>query len=143
MKRILTVAALAFSCLVSNGMTATDGALKGALDVFEKTPAIQGTSWGFAAVTLGGDTLATRNATVRLVPASNVKTITLGAALHSLGPSYRFKTTLAHSGTVEDGVLKGDLYILGGGDPTMASKHGPSVPLDTLFGQWLALRLRR
>ena len=38
-------------------------------------------------------------------------------ALDKLGGSYQFKTTLKYTGTVENGVLKGDIYCVGGMDP--------------------------
>ena len=48
-----------------------------------------------------GRVLAQVNADRMMVPASNMKLLTTGAALHMLGPSYRFETTLAHDGIVE------------------------------------------
>ena len=55
-------------------------------------------------------------------PASVMKLLTTGAALQILGPDYRFPTTLEHSGTIENGVLRGDLYIHGGCDPSLGTK---------------------
>lgn len=101
--------------------------------------ALKGATWGVLAVRLGGDTLAAYQADRRMVPASNVKVITAGTALHALGPDYRFRTDLAYSGRIEDGVLKGDLYIIGGGDPTTASKYDCAVPMEELFAQWKQL----
>lgn len=50
-------------------------------------------------------------------PASTMKVITAITALDKLGGSYQFKTTLKYTGVVEDGVLKGDIYCVGGMDP--------------------------
>jgi len=50
-------------------------------------------------------------------PASSVKTITTFAALESLGPAFTWRTELYALGPVENGVLKGDLLMKGGGDP--------------------------
>jgi D-alanyl-D-alanine carboxypeptidase/D-alanyl-D-alanine-endopeptidase (penicillin-binding protein 4) len=41
------------------------------------------------------------------------------AALNVLGPDYRFKTFLCHTGSINGGVLKGDLYLKGTGDPLL------------------------
>ena len=101
--------------------------------------ALKGASWGVLAVRLGGDTLAAYNADRRLVPASNVKVITAGTALHALGSDYRFRTDLAYSGRIRDSVLRGNLYIIGGGDPTTASKYDCAVPMEELFAQWKQL----
>ena len=52
-------------------------------------------------------------------PASNMKLVSGAAALAILGESYRFKTEILVDGNVENGVLHGNLYIKGGGDPTL------------------------
>jgi D-alanyl-D-alanine carboxypeptidase/D-alanyl-D-alanine-endopeptidase (penicillin-binding protein 4) len=52
-------------------------------------------------------------------PASVMKLLTTGAALDILGPGFRFPTLLEYSGTIEKGVLHGDLYIKGGCDPSL------------------------
>jgi len=54
-----------------------------------------------------------------LVPASTMKVVTAAAALRGLGPSYTFRTTVARDAEVEDSVLKGNLYVHGGADPTL------------------------
>ena len=95
--------------------------------------ALRGATWGVLAVRLGGDTLAAYNAERRMVPASNVKVITAGSALHALGADFRFQTDLAYSGRIVDGVLQGDLYIVGGGDPTTASTYDGAIPIEQLF----------
>lgn len=50
-------------------------------------------------------------------PASTMKLVTAITALDKLGGSYQFKTTLKYTGTIENGVLKGDVYCVGGMDP--------------------------
>ena len=57
-------------------------------------------------------------------PASVMKLLTTGAALEMLGPSFRFTTTLEYTGTIEDGVLTGNLYIRGGCDPSLGNLKG-------------------
>ena len=91
---------------------------------------------GVLAVKMNGDTIAESGSLRKLLPASNTKLITTGLALRSLGPDYRFATTIAYSGYVSGGTLHGDLYILGGGDPTIASGDPGTPPADTLFSQW-------
>ena len=91
---------------------------------------------GILAVRANGDTLAQLNRGIKMVPASNVKLITTGLALTKLGAGWRFRTTLAYSGTVQDSVLVGDLYIVGGGDPTTGSRSKCAEPLDAVFGHF-------
>ena len=50
-------------------------------------------------------------------PASTMKLLTAITALDKFGGSYQFKTTLKYTGTIENGVLRGDVYCVGGMDP--------------------------
>ncbi len=64
-------------------------------------------------------------------PASTTKLLTTGTALDILGPDFRFKTNLEYDGKIENGTLNGNLYIKGGGDPTLGSGWaGDSLFLD-------------
>ncbi len=58
-----------------------------------------------------------------MIPASVLKLVTSAAALEILGSDFRFKTRIGYSGNIENGVLKGDLIILGGGDPALGSEY--------------------
>ncbi|MBI5183778.1 MAG: D-alanyl-D-alanine carboxypeptidase/D-alanyl-D-alanine-endopeptidase [Nitrospinae bacterium] len=70
-----------------------------------------------------GDILYEYNSNDLLIPASNVKLVTTAAALLNLHPNYRFKTTLSTDGSINDNVLKGNLYIKGFGDPMLVSEE--------------------
>lgn len=66
-----------------------------------------------------GEEVYEKGADELLLPASTMKVLTAAAALHELGPSYRFTTDVYHDGTLSpSGVLKGNLYVKGHGDPT-------------------------
>jgi D-alanyl-D-alanine carboxypeptidase/D-alanyl-D-alanine-endopeptidase (penicillin-binding protein 4) len=54
--------------------------------------------------------------------ASNTKLFTTAAALLKLGADYEFRTTLIANGPVQDGVLQGDLVVVGGGDPSFSGR---------------------
>lgn len=54
-------------------------------------------------------------------PASTMKLLTAITALDKLGGSYQFKTQLKYTGTIENGVLTGDVYCIGGMDPRFNS----------------------
>ena len=62
-------------------------------------------------------------------PASVMKLLTTGVALETLGPGYRFPTILEYTGSIEKGVLNGDLYIRGNCDPSLGFK-GNTAFLD-------------
>lgn len=66
-----------------------------------------------------GETLYSRGAQDRLLPASNNKLFSSVAAMEALGPDHRFTTSVLSDGDRQGPVLQGDLYLKGGGDPTM------------------------
>lgn len=74
-----------------------------------------------------------RNATSLVMPGSNLKLFTLAAAAERLGWEFRFETRLEAAGTIADGVLHGDLVVVGGGDPSIAGQDFGPAPL---FGEW-------
>lgn len=59
------------------------------------------------------------NADLLINPASTMKLVTTYAALELLGPAYQWKTEFYTDGTLQDGVLAGNLYLKGGGDPKL------------------------
>ena len=83
-----------------------------------------------------GEELMSLNGDKMLVPASNMKLISTGAALFALGPDYRFATELAYDGHISEGTLHGNLYIVGGGDPLIGSKDSIAVELTETFALW-------
>jgi serine-type D-Ala-D-Ala carboxypeptidase/endopeptidase (penicillin-binding protein 4) len=67
-----------------------------------------------------GQTVFSHGADQALMPASVMKSITSAAALKTLGPNFRFSTSFRSTAELdEDGVLDGDLYVKGTGDPTL------------------------
>jgi D-alanyl-D-alanine carboxypeptidase/D-alanyl-D-alanine-endopeptidase (penicillin-binding protein 4) len=62
------------------------------------------------------------NATQGMNPASVMKLVTTNAALELLGPTYRWKTEIYRNGTLENGLLIGDLVIKGYGDPSFKAQ---------------------
>ncbi|MDJ0824820.1 MAG: D-alanyl-D-alanine carboxypeptidase/D-alanyl-D-alanine-endopeptidase [Rhodobacter sp.] len=66
-----------------------------------------------------GEVLEAKNPVLPLPPASVTKAITALYALDRLGPGYRFRTRLVADGVLANGRLKGDLILVGGGDPTL------------------------
>ena len=66
-----------------------------------------------------GEHLYDLNAGRLMMPASNMKIVTLAAAATRLGWDYRFRTRLHAAGTRDAHVLRGDLVVVGGADPTL------------------------
>ena len=67
-----------------------------------------------------GDTLFAREEDRLYTPASNRKLFTAAAALHWLGPDHRFRTALLSTAPIDGDTLRGDLVLVGGGDPDLA-----------------------
>lgn len=62
----------------------------------------------------------------RFTPASVTKIFSTATALIALGADYQFPTEIGYRGEItSDGILKGDLIIVGHGDPSLESKHYP------------------
>ena len=89
-------------------------------------PASKG-EWGLLIIDAEtGETLYELNADKYFVPASNMKLFTTALALAKLGPDYRFHTTLETHGALSPaGVLTGDLFLVGRGDPNLSNRKFP------------------
>jgi D-alanyl-D-alanine carboxypeptidase/D-alanyl-D-alanine-endopeptidase (penicillin-binding protein 4) len=74
---------------------------------------------GLAVVDAQGRALFGRRERIPATPASSLKVLVGAAALQTLGPQYRFATTLETLTAPTDGAVRGDLYLVGGGDPTL------------------------
>jgi D-alanyl-D-alanine carboxypeptidase/D-alanyl-D-alanine-endopeptidase (penicillin-binding protein 4) len=77
------------------------------------------------AVAVDGVPVGSVRADVPLIPASNQKLLTADAALAVLGADYRFTTELRAAAAPAGGVLAGDVYLVGGGDPLLTSSTYP------------------
>ena len=92
----------------------------------EAAPVDKG-EWGLLVVdAASGEILYQKNADKYFVPASNMKLLTTALALDTLGPDYRFRTTLETNGTLStDGRMSGDLILVGRGDPNISNRKFP------------------
>ena len=92
------------------------------------------------ALSVDGQMVSSSHAALPLRPASNVKIITAAVALEVLGADYTYTTEVR--GSAQGGVLQGDLYLVGSGDPLLSSQwwNGPNTkyppfnitPIETL-----------
>jgi len=90
--------------------------------------------WGIDIRSLdSGERLFDLNPGKLMMPASNMKILTLASAANTLGWDYRFTTTLEARGTISGGVLHGDLIIKSNGDPTINSRN---CRADEVLAQW-------
>lgn len=115
--------------------------LADAIQTFNNDPTVKHTSWGFYAKSIAtGKVLAAYNENKSLTPASTLKALTTATALAVLGEDFTFQTQLAYDGTIDKtGTLQGNLYIIGGGDPTLASnrKRAATQDYQTTLSTWV------
>jgi D-alanyl-D-alanine carboxypeptidase/D-alanyl-D-alanine-endopeptidase (penicillin-binding protein 4) len=105
----------------------------------------RGGTWGvLVASVTRGDTLFSSNADVLLKPASIMKMMTTGLALERFGPDHTFETQVLRDRPINDGTLDGNLYLRGGGDPSLSLRfwQGES-PMDALARQIAAAGVKR
>ena len=101
------------------------------------TGRVKSGNWGVMVVSLTrGDTLYAENAGEQMLPASTMKLLTSAIAFERFGPNYQLSTDALRDGPVgPDGVLTGNLYLRGDGDPALSGKFltgGPSAPMNKL-----------
>jgi D-alanyl-D-alanine carboxypeptidase/D-alanyl-D-alanine-endopeptidase (penicillin-binding protein 4) len=96
-------------------------ALRTYIDSLADAPEFHNAFWGILVVDPDrADTLYSRNAGKLFLPASNMKIVTSSVALEQLGPDYTYHTTLIARGPIRDSTLRGDLAVVGRGDPTIS-----------------------
>ncbi|HEX2964232.1 MAG TPA: D-alanyl-D-alanine carboxypeptidase/D-alanyl-D-alanine-endopeptidase, partial [Syntrophorhabdaceae bacterium] len=82
-----------------------------------------------------GRYLFTQNAQKHFIPASNMKLYTTAAAILSLTPDFTYETRLMTDGSITNGVLKGNLIIIGAGDPSI-SGYFNGGNITAVFEDW-------
>jgi serine-type D-Ala-D-Ala carboxypeptidase/endopeptidase (penicillin-binding protein 4) len=116
------------------------------------TPLAPGATVAVAVLDERGREIFNARADEPLLPASAQKLVPAAAALELLGPDHRFSTTVLATGPIgPDGTLDGNLLLVGGGDPVLASPvfatqvepERPHTPLSTLADQIVAAGVRR
>jgi len=91
-------------------------------------PGVQRGTWGIVVHSLDrNERLFELNAHTLLVPASVAKLASVASAVEAVGWDYRFETTVRTNGNVENGTLRGDLFIVGSGDPSTGGRGGEDV----------------
>jgi serine-type D-Ala-D-Ala carboxypeptidase/endopeptidase (penicillin-binding protein 4) len=97
-------------------------------------PATAQALWGVEVRSMtSGAVLFDLNPRKLVMPASNMKIVTLATAAETLGWDHQFTTTLESAAPVEAGTLAGDLIVRGGGDPTINTRDGRA---EAVFDQW-------
>ncbi len=82
-----------------------------------------------AAVSLDGVPIGDVNVGQVVIPASNMKVLVAAVALEVLGTEFRYTTRVVGPAPV-GGVISGDVYLVGGGDPLLSGEWYPDSGLD-------------
>jgi D-alanyl-D-alanine carboxypeptidase/D-alanyl-D-alanine-endopeptidase (penicillin-binding protein 4) len=102
------------------------------IDAILTKPALEHGYWSVLIKSLRtGDMLYALNPRKLMLPASNMKTVTLAAAAERLGWTFTYTTELYAAGSIDAGVLNGDLIVVGSGDPSITAENA-----DAIFGDW-------
>ena len=89
------------------------------LDAILRGAGLSGQSTCVVANARTGQVLESVEGDALLPPASVAKVLTALYALDSLGAGYRFRTRLVATGPLKNGIIQGDLVLVGGADPTL------------------------
>src|SRR5215475_5668824 len=123
-------------CLISVPLAAQSPLelLQHDIDAILSAPELERGFWGVLVKDVNGEQpLYSRNATKLMMPASTMKVVTLAAAAEKLGWDYTYTTRVFTTGKVVEGVLQGDLIVVGSGDPNIDDWDGMATQL---FADW-------
>jgi len=128
------IARLVLAAVVLAVAQTPDGGLRADLDRLFNDPLLRRALLAARVESLAtGRLLYDRNADMLVMPASNMKILTVATAAQKLGWDYRYETRLEAAGPVSNGILKGDLIVTGTGDPSIGS---PDDGHALLFLEW-------
>ncbi len=117
---------LSFACVASAQTTSLS-------DFIGKTisePGVRRGTWGIVVHSIAtNERVYEHNPATFLVPASLEKLLAAAAAVEAVGWDYTFETRLHATGPVVDGVLRGDLIVVGSGDPALGGRAGDDFSL--------------
>ncbi len=117
MKKILF---LALICCLYVSSRAQEDSLRIKLDSLLRDPLFETTQVGVMVYDLDADTVLYQYQARQLMrPASTMKLVTAITALDRLGGAYEYQTRIYYTGTIADSVLTGNLYCVGGFDPSL------------------------
>lgn len=103
-------------------------------------PVLKNATWGFVVYDpKTKKVISSYNENTPLVPASTTKLLTTETALNLLGENYRWMTQLEYSGSVdENGVLNGNLYVVGSGDPSLGTNKAGAYSYRDIISDFIS-----
>lgn len=106
-----------------------------AVNSFKNNPAFINASISFCAIDLtSGATIAECNSAMSLSPASTTKLFATATAIEILGSDFQPETRIYMDGVLDkDGILQGNIWIRGGGDPSLGSFYYNENGMENQF----------
>lgn len=103
-------------------------------------PVLRNANWGFVIYDpKTKKVVSSYNENASLVPASTTKLLTTETAMNLLGEKFRWITQLEFSGNIDaDGVLQGNLYIVGSGDPSLGTNKAGASSYSSIISDFVA-----
>ncbi|MEZ4701617.1 MAG: D-alanyl-D-alanine carboxypeptidase/D-alanyl-D-alanine-endopeptidase [Rhodothermales bacterium] len=130
------VAAFLVSAATAQPQATSPEQLARYIDTYLKQPDYENAIWAAYITDLNtGEVLYERNHKLSLMPASNAKLFTTAASLDQLGPGFTYTTIGYADGPIENGILKGNLYIRGSGDPVIGGRFNQG-DITRTFREW-------
>ena len=134
----LTIASCAHGLGGSRPAPEPPPSLSSDLDALFSKPPFDTSLWSVRVERLrDGQVVYEKNARSLVMPASNMKILTMAAAAETFGWNHRFETRLVAEGEVRDGTLHGDLRVIGGGDPSISAHNFDQPP--AVFSEWASV----
>ncbi len=111
-----------------------------AINRLASDPMVKNGQWGFVVYDpKSKQVISSYNEATPLVPASTTKLLTTDAAMNIMGPKFKYNTQLEYSGKISDtGVLEGNLYIIGSGDPTLGTGMAGSSSYSSIASDFIS-----
>ncbi|MBS1550126.1 MAG: D-alanyl-D-alanine carboxypeptidase/D-alanyl-D-alanine-endopeptidase [Bacteroidetes bacterium] len=103
-------------------------------------PVLRNAQWGFAVYDPKSQKLISAyNEKTPLIPASTTKLLTTETAMSLLGSNFQWLTQLEYSGEIdENGVLNGNLYLIGSGDPSLGTNKAGATSYGMISMDFIA-----
>lgn len=114
------------------------------IDTLNKDEALKHGTWSLCVIDLdSGKVIASNFPEKSMIPASTMKILTTGAAMGLLGSDYRYTTYIEYDGTYDSlaGIIYGNVYVRGTGDPTLGSSQLKTDSVNGILG--LPKRLKK
>ena len=98
------------------------------IDSLLSDPALSSCFLGLRIISLdNGTVLYSKNSNKLFHPASNMKLVTTAAAINALRPEFTFRTVLSSTAKIDNGVVRGDIFIETMADPMFKTEHIDSL----------------